>query len=359
MYDSSFTLNLADKYSTSLLRDLLVSCGDSVQNSLVLIWGSDDRFVYLSDQVEKYFQTDKTTIFSLEWTEVLPPSVVSEVKEHYNHSDTQFKLNLFSFPDDVLKRDRMTGFISPIFLEQNVYYICQLTDVTHIGELKEMLVETEKMLLANQLTASLVHEIRNPLTSLKGFLQLVQSGIEQREEYYQVIIAEIEKLEKITAELLQMSRPKKREKTIHHVHHLVEDVMFLIQSQMNMRQIVFDMTLEKNLTIECHASQIKQVLINIIKNGAEAMGNEGVIQIEAVEEKHYAVIHVRDEGKGISNEAVAELKNPFYTTKSDGTGLGLVVTEHILEAHHGHLKVYSEKNKGTVFSIWIPKHRKV
>lgn len=356
MYDNSFTLNLSGKYSTSLLKELFVSCENSVQNTLVLVWGSDDCLLYLSDQVEDYFQTKKTTILSLKWTELLPPSIVEEVNHHFNYSDTQMELTPFHFPNDADKDRIMKGFIAPMFLKEHIYYMCQLTDTSFVEELKDLLVDTEKLLLANQLTASLVHEIRNPLTSLKGFLQLVQSGVEQREEYYRVIVAEIEKLEKITSELLQMSRPKKQEKAIHHAHHLIEDVLFLIKTQVDMRNVDFDMTLEKHLTVECHASQIKQVLMNIIKNGAEAMDKQGKIQIEAVQEDHHVVIHITDEGKGISNEAVAELKNPFYTTKQDGTGLGLVVTEHILEAHDGHLHVDSQENKGTRFSIVLPKY---
>src|SRR5699024_8880922 len=212
----------------------------------------------------------------------------------------------------------------------------------------------EKLIRAGQLSAGLVHEIRNPLTSLKGFLQLVQAGVEQKEEYYKVMIGEIDKLEKITSELLQMAKPFKGKKKTEHVSKMIDDVLFIMSTQSAMKNIHFTIDLDDNLTTNCNAAQIKQVLINIIKNGAEAMHNEGNINIQTRLQNDYIAISITDEGEGMPDEFVEQLNNPFFTTKQGGTGLGLVITQHILEIHHGELKVETEENKGTTFTILLP-----
>src|SRR5690625_2468842 len=233
-------------------------------------------------------------------------------------------------------------------------YICQFKNESYIKKLEKMVVESEKLILAAQLSAGLVHEIRNPLTSLKGFLQLIQSGVQQKEEYYRVMIGEIDKLEKITTELLQMAKPLKKQMKMEYVKELIEDVAFMLDTQSSFKDVNLEIKCDPTIQIVCNASQIKQVLINLILNAAEAMTNKGTIYLHTYIKNQFVIMDIIDEGEGITPEVINELYEPFFTTKEQGTGLGLIITQHLLDLHQAKLEVRPNKQKGSTFTILLP-----
>lgn len=356
MYDSSFTLP-STSFNTSPILDKIASFrGGSNENDkvFVFIWNQKDQIIFLTKQLEEELKLNNFDVQNLKWMEILPRSIVSAIRKHFNLSQDQYYLTPFSY--ESYETSYFSGIVTQFMVNDEIIYVCELAERKVSEEWKELLAEMEKLSLSSQMAASLVHEIRNPLTSLKGFLQLIQSGIEQKEEYFKVIINEIDKLEQISAELLHISRPTLQEKTIENVQSLVEDVVFLQKTQVDMRNINFDVNIKNNLMIECNPSQIKQVLINLVRNASEAMEKSGVIKINGQLINDEVHVDIIDNGIGISTEAVAELVNPYYTTKLDGTGLGLVVSNHILVKHEGRLEVDSKENKGTKFTIVLPVH---
>ena len=247
------------------------------------------------------------------------------------------------------------GTIDLLRLGGNHYYICQLKNMKPINELKNFLVDTDKLITSSRLTAGLVHEIRNPLTSLKGFLQLVHSGIEQKEEFYQVMIKEVEKLEMYTNELLEMAKPTKPIREKEEIHNLIDEAVYIMRTQLDMRSVHIEVYIKDIITVLCNATEIKQVLLNLIKNAAEAMDHKGTIYIEVSNEGNEEVhIRVIDEGIGITNEQIKELQTPFYSTKKSGTGLGLSISEHILANHNGRLLIEPNEKEGCTFTICLP-----
>ncbi len=136
-----------------------------------------------------------------------------------------------------------------------------------------------KMSVAGQLAAGIAHEIRNPLTSLKGFLQLLQAGVNRKEEYYQIMVDEIEKMEAITSELLFISKPMTDNKDWENLPELIDDVITLLHPQAKLKNITIVQEGEDRLRLNCDRSQIKQVFINILKNAIEAMDNPGHIKV--------------------------------------------------------------------------------
>src|SRR5699024_2706164 len=154
--------------------------------------------------------------------------------------------------------------------DNNILYLGILKDMTNEKEAEEMMVRSEKMSVAGQLAAGIAHEIRNPLTSLKGFLQLLQAGIDQKDAYYKIMIDEIDKIETITSELLFISKPLTDNKQQELVSNMIEDVLVLLKSQARLRNITLERGNQEDIYIYCDRSQIKQVLINLIKNAIEA-----------------------------------------------------------------------------------------
>src|SRR5699024_3928766 len=293
-------------------------------------------------------------VMGKKWTTLLPDDHVKKINTHFELNNNKLHLPNISVTSKQEKVYSFYGIVDKVQIEGKYLYICKLRNVTYVNELKQVLLDSEKLVLAGQLSAGLVHEIRNPLTSLKGFLQLIQAGVQQKEEYYKVMIGEIDKLEKITYELLQMAKPFKSNKKNEFIHTLIDDVLFIMQNQSDMRKVQFMTEFDDGLSTYCNASQIKQVLINIIKNAAEAMKECGTIKIQTRSENGFAAIDIIDEGQGIPEELINQLNNPFFTTKPEGTGLGLVITQHILDLHQGELTVQKNTEKGTTFTINLP-----
>lgn len=230
-------------------------------------------------------------------------------------------------------------------------------DITERKEVEEMMVRSEKLSVAGQLAAGIAHEIRNPLTSLKGFLQLLQSGIESKSNYYKIMEEELQKIETITSELLFISKPMTDEKKPEKVSNLIKDVIVLFSSEAKMTGIEIFLNVIDDPWVICDRSQIKQVLINLLKNGIESMENGGRIDINVSENpgRNLCIIDVIDEGTGISSDIIHKLTEPFFTTKKNGTGLGLMITNEIIQRHGGRLDIFfPEEKKGSHFQVSLP-----
>ncbi len=352
--NSNILGNYNTRKSTSIPLEILAWNYDYNEDSIIVVWNEDDQIVYISKMVEDWFELKVKDLIGEKWMKFITGKQGNEIYDHFQTKDESLEI-----PNLVLRRDSgreytFHAIVDKITINSEQCYICKLKNITHITELKKVLLDSEKLILAGQLSAGLVHEIRNPLTSLKGFLQLVQAGIQQQEKYYHVMIGEIEKLEKITSELLQMAKPFQDIQKKERVEELIQDVLFIMGTQTDLKDVCFVTDLEEDLYVHCNASQIKQALINIIKNGAEAMDKSGIIKISAHKEDDYVAIEVMDEGQGIPDEMVKEVGNPFFTTKPDGTGLGLTITKHIIEIHNGKLRISSDEDFGTNFTILLP-----
>ncbi len=234
------------------------------------------------------------------------------------------------------------------------YYVGVAKDVSDKKEIEEMMFRSEKMSVAGQLAAGIAHEIRNPLTSLKGFLQLIQAGISRKEEYYQIMVEEIEKIETITSELLFISKPVAENKEPETIHEMLQDVITLLYSQARLQNVQISFEKGENSKLLCDRSQIKQLFINLIKNALEEMPNGGKIDIRQRQEGNDCIVDVVDEGPGIPDEVLAKLKEPFFTTKKEGTGLGLMICTQILDKHNGALDILRNETKGSTFRASLP-----
>lgn len=218
-----------------------------------------------------------------------------------------------------------------------------------------MIIQSEKMSVAGQLAAGIAHEIRNPLTSLKGFLQLLQTDVKQKEVYHQIMIEEIDKIEMITSELLYISRPLTDEKKLESVYSMIKDVTMLLGSQALLKSIQLEYSICEDLYVYCNRSQIKQVFINIIKNAIESMEKSGVITIKVRLTAHKMIeIDILDQGPGIPQGMMKKVGEPFFTTKESGTGLGLMISKQILENQHGRLRIVKSNESGSTFRITFP-----
>ncbi|MCA0987669.1 PAS domain-containing sensor histidine kinase [Guptibacillus algicola] len=230
-------------------------------------------------------------------------------------------------------------------------------DVTDTKKTEEALMKTEKLSAVGQLAASVAHEIRNPLTSVKGFIQLLQRDeeIARNAPYLSIILSEMDRMDDIIKDLLVLAKPQAERFTTLLVNDLLSYVVQLLNSQASLYNISFIMELtEEVLSIYGEENQLKQVFINLIKNAIEAMPVGGTVTIETYRDGDHVTVTIEDEGVGIPAHKIKTLGEPFYTTKEDGTGLGLLSSFRIIENHEGSLNFESKEGVGTKVTVSLP-----
>ncbi|MCH1626667.1 ATP-binding protein [Ferdinandcohnia quinoae] len=229
-------------------------------------------------------------------------------------------------------------------------------DVTSRKQRTEQLLQkSEKLALVGQMAAGLAHEIRNPLTSIKGFIQLFKSNY-NRNEYYDLVLAELDRINLILGEFLVLAKPTAVIFKETNIKTIIKDVVTLVNTQSILNNVQIFVEFDTNIPpVSCEENQLKQVFINIIKNAIEAMPTGGIIEVKVnVKSESEITISIVDQGIGIPAERLQTLGEPFYTTKEKGTGLGLMTCFKIIENHNGHIHVTSEVNQGTTFEVILP-----
>ncbi|HTG69512.1 MAG TPA: ATP-binding protein [Candidatus Udaeobacter sp.] len=232
-----------------------------------------------------------------------------------------------------------------------------MRDITERKRTEEMIRKSEKLSVVGQLAAGVAHEIRNPLTSLKGFLQLLNSKNLGYENYFEIMQAEIERINFIVNEFMIVSNPQAvRSLEEKNLESILQSIVLLLSAQANLINVQMITEYDSDISlIKCDENQMKQVFINILKNALEAMNNGGIIRIQIKNiQPNEILIRFIDQGIGIPEEQLPKLGEPFHSTKETGTGLGLMVTNKIIEGHNGRISIKSKVDQGTTVDIILP-----
>jgi signal transduction histidine kinase/DNA-binding response OmpR family regulator len=227
------------------------------------------------------------------------------------------------------------------------------------------LVQAEKLAAMGRLTASIAHELNNPLQAVQNCLHLTlnrQLSPEKQHRYLTLAQEEVDRLIDIVLRMLDFYRPSRGQRSLTDVNALIDNVLTLTAKKLQRGKVVVHRQLARNLPpITVVADQIKQVLLNMVINAIEAMPQGGELVItsrlengKGADAKNWLRISFADNGVGLSSEELERIFEPFYTTKSRGTGLGLSVSYGIVERHGGHIDVRSVPGKGTLFSVRLP-----
>ena len=223
----------------------------------------------------------------------------------------------------------------------------------------------DRLAILGQLAAGAAHEIRNPLTSIRSTIQYLGKGMKEPDKLEMIdeLMEEVDRINKIVQGLLSFSKPSELEMTRVDIEKLLRQTLALLHNTIVRKQI--EVTLDvriKNTVITADASQLKQVFLNVILNAIEAMENTEVKQLTLDVESgrsldyqsRYLLISVIDSGKGIKPADIEDIFNPFYTTKKDGTGLGLPISFGIVNRHGGEMEINSQPGKGATTVIKLP-----
>ncbi|MBU1205387.1 MAG: PAS domain S-box protein [Proteobacteria bacterium] len=248
--------------------------------------------------------------------------------------------------------------------EIGVIFIFQ--DLTKLREMEEDLKRADRLAAIGTLAAGMAHEIRNPLASISGSIEILKEEIDgavQHQQLMDIILREVGRLNSLIADFLLFARPTPPGKELIHLNGIVEEVLkVFVHSPEYGPEIRLVPHFQDEIYLPGDAQQIKQVFWNLIINAAQAMPTGGELRVELrrrsfpsdLEEPPQVEIAISDTGTGIGAEELDKIFNPFFTTKEKGTGLGLSIVHKIVEGYGGKITVRSQPNKGTTFTIYLP-----
>ncbi|MDR4983335.1 sporulation kinase [Bacillus cereus] len=247
-------------------------------------------------------------------------------------------------------------FASLIMVMTTVFQVYLTEYLNENALLRTEMQKSEKLNIVSELAASVAHEVRNPLTVVRGFIQLLEGTEDvKNKEYMRLVLAELDRAEQIISDYLNLARPQIEKKEHICLSAQLIEMTTLMSSFAAMQGVYLQVEISESLYTIGDKTKLKQAIMNVVKNGIEAIqGNKGYLKVTAIQKDETIVIRVKDSGVGMTKEQLARLGQPYYSLKEKGTGLGLMVTFSILQAHNGTLEYKSESGKGTEAIIILP-----
>jgi two-component system sensor histidine kinase PilS (NtrC family) len=236
-------------------------------------------------------------------------------------------------------------------------YVIVFQDLTPFRQLEEAMRRSDRLAAVGKLAAGLAHEIRNPLASMCGSIELLGSapGLNAKDRrLMQIVLREGERLEALVRDFLSFARPTPPQLGRVDVGRLLAETLAVAGPEAKARGLTLSVETAPGLLVRCDGDQLKQVVWNLIRNAREACDSGGVLRVRLLRDGDCVVLEVEDSGAGIAAEDLARIFDPFFTTKERGTGLGLAIVHRIVEAHGGRIAVKSAPGQGSVFRIELP-----
>jgi two-component system, sporulation sensor kinase E len=237
--------------------------------------------------------------------------------------------------------------------------LIRLTDITEKYELQQQLIAAERFSSVGKLAAGLAHEIRNPLTSIMGFMQLLSRSVDYSKlgSYLPIMLDELHRVKQLVSDFVVVAQPSESKKKDVILSSFLSDTVTLMESQALLKgvDIEKDYLIPDDFELHMDSKQVKQVLINVIQNSVDAMEDrDGKIVIGCYFIDRECVISITDNGVGMTEVQLASMMTPFYTTKTTGTGLGMSVCQGIITEHGGRIEAHSKVGSGTRLDIYLP-----
>lgn len=237
--------------------------------------------------------------------------------------------------------------------------VLTLNNITQRKIIEKQLYHADKLSSIGQLAASVAHEIKNPLASIKTLGQLLQEEIAEEtesREYVNVIVSEVNRLNSVVEQLLKYAKPEGSSFKTVNVSEILDPVIALVHHEADRHKVKLETDYSSSLTICVDAEKIKQVFLNLIFNGIQAMHDGGILKIRAFKKdaSPWTSFQISDSGTGMPEDVRKRVFDPFFTTKQRGTGLGLAIVKKIIDVHGGKIEVISDIGKGTTFTFYLP-----
>jgi PAS domain S-box-containing protein len=318
------------------------------------IMNTSGQLVYVNEVCEELLQCSRVDLLDMKLSDIFISSFLSSTQTFFIGKQRE-QLTNFDSKISIRPRNSMDVNVTTfpiLFNDEVVGSYVVLKDITLIKRERQLL--SEKQAAAGQLAAGIAHEIRNPITAIKGFVQLMMGEYKGETTYYNIVESEINRVEMILKELMVLAKPTKIYYQELDIQRLLDKVLTLMESQtlLNNVEVVKNFhALE--VSVVGDENQLKQVFINYIKNAIEAMPDGGKLVVEGIHVNECVHIRIIDEGSGIPPDIVERISEPFFTTKEHGTGLGMLVSNEIIEEHKGKINILSN-TEGTSIEVILP-----
>jgi two-component system, sporulation sensor kinase E len=352
-------------------KGFLETVFNSIQEGII-VTDSKGRISYLNNAACQLFGLEAEDslgkrlderVRGLDWNALSRESAVSRDMEIF-YPTNRF-INFYSVPL-VIERQSSDDKVDNRNTEhsgERVGHAIILRDITESRRTEQQTIESERLNALTLLAAGVAHEIGNPLNSLNIHLQLIErearklngaKGAELQESV-EVARAEINRLDSIISQFLRAIRPTRPQLRPENINSIVEETVRFLTPEIKDRDIVVEQELRSDLPLlEIDRDQMKQAFYNVIKNSFEAMKSRGILRIRTDMDESHVIVRFTDTGGGISAENLSRVFEPYFTTKTSGTGLGLLIVRRIVREHGGELSVESSEGKGLTLTIRLP-----
>ena len=344
----------------------------------ILVISADLNVTRVNQAAEEMFQRSRGSFEGELLSELFPDQIdlMEKTREaiatvtayHHLEGIGHRKLNNVSFPANLA--------FSPIIKGngKSVIGILLIQDTSLIKELQETSRQIENLSTLNVLTTGMAHEIRNPLSGIRGSAQLLLKDVKNSEqrEYMEIVIAEVDRINRLVKRMVNLTRPASNDFKPINIHRVLEEILTLEKDTLIRKKGKFVQAYDPSLpAIEGNEDELKQVFLNLVKNAVDASPKGGQVSIvtqfssnyvfrktQDTRPMHNIIVEIIDSGPGMTDETLKNLFTPFFTTKKRGTGLGMVVSLKIIESHNGKIKIHSEKSVGTKVQVFLPVKKK-
>ena len=359
-------------------KGFLETVFNSIQEGII-VSDSQGRITYLNDAACQLFGLEPEDslgrrlderVRGLDWNALSREGAVSRDMEIF-YPANRF-INFYSVPLVIEPRDRVVtpeqgvddkAGQRPVATTEQVGHAIILRDITESRRSEQQTLESERLNALTLLAAGVAHEIGNPLNSLNIHLQLINREARKLDgakrtklqESVEIARAEVNRLDSIISQFLRAIRPTRPQLRPESVNSIVEEAVRFFAPEIKDRDIVVEQELRSDLPlIDIDRDQMKQALYNVIKNSFEAMKSRGILRIRTDKDDSHVFVKFTDTGGGISPENLSRVFEPYFTTKSSGTGLGLLIVRRIVREHGGELSIESSEGKGLTLTIRLP-----
>lgn len=305
------------------------------------------RFIYLNAEAEKFWSKKKEYLLGKSIWEEFPEVLYSPLYKYFHRAVLNQAAESFEMYSPGGNK----------WVEVNVnpskegvsFY---LRDIGERKQFEKEMSRLDRLNLIGQMAAGIGHEIRNPLTTVRGFLQLLsdKDNCLQYREFFNLMIDELDRANTIITEFLSLAKDRAIELEMKNINRIIEAILPLISSDAHESQININTDLAEVPELPVDEKEIRQLVLNLVRNGFEAMSSGGELFIRTYSEGDEVILSVQDQGNGIAEDILEKLGTPFFTTKDRGTGLGLAVCYSIAARHRAKIKVETG-NSGTTFFV--------
>jgi signal transduction histidine kinase len=325
----------------------------------ILLFTEDGRAVLVSDAARRFLQVDRGDLLGLHATDIFDRSTLLGTTLREAFEAHVGLMNEEVRTENGRRISASVDFIHDDMTQQGLGALVTLRDLESVEAIESELELSRRISAIGRLTSGVAHEVKNPINAIVVHLELLRTKLDTTSPYamrhLDVIDMEIRRLDRVVQTLVDFSRPVELQLREQDLRDVIGDVLALATEELSTRNVTLTSVLPtKPVGVNIDADLLKQAALNVIQNGAQAMPEGGRLEVVLETDRKFATLRILDEGTGIPEEIREKIFDLYFTTKTEGSGIGLAMTYRILQLHHGSVEVQSRAGTGTEFRLRMP-----